>query len=905
MENIVSDLNVSQVKQDVLSKTFDSLHSQATGVLLLTLQWKDLESHFNLIRKSLQEKLEEILERDNGVRAKENRLEAKELELNSEIESEAKKLDEMERLIEERSNEVELKLEKLDAIDRVNVELLKDLKRNRQEFDSLEVLIREKQRELDDTVKKNENQKERDFDRIGKAIREREEKLEVLERSIKEMSEEIESKERKLELLRGALKKYEDDVGSLEHQNRLVGISLEGCKRELELKEEKLRVCRRSIDESNKEINQSKEKLDFILHSIATCSSEMELKQKRLDLVLKEVESKEDNLVLLKKSVEQCAREFEVKEGKFKVMVEELESKRRSVTSKIEELDLISKKVGECIEEDLGLLQRKVEESSRELEIKESEFNKRVFEFELSQKEIESMSQVKIEQLENVPINNAIVPSPARLLNLLPKDGKGLQAFLNWHFKTHESVGSEISHALGEFSDPAKFVLDAMEGFYPSHLSSENATFDLSVVRKSCILLLEQLMKASPQIDPQVREEAMTLAGDWKGKMTAATANYLEVLGFLQLVASYRLASAFDVDELHNLLDIIYQQRQGSELSAALFITDKAFVKDEQVDNSLAKSVERFLNEGLTGNDLTQNDIVTALQMPDSAKHVLEIMRHSFSLLWERGDVGFEESAIKRYILLFEKLLTISPHIPIQLCEDARKLAVKWKSKLGANKENILEVLIFLQFLVIYELIWSFDEDEILKFLGMISCYKEAPEFYQILSLYKIPRLVQSLIRRKKLIEAIRLSCVFKLTHKFSPRLLLIEYLEDAKEYTINISKKDISIEEKDKATDKEIDALRTALQCIQDYNLESEFYSGNILKRISLLEKIKRDRNHSATFFFNPELEQQQQQPTKKRSNASSDPEKRPQQNKTKFPRTVASNVRPSRMEHRLIYPS
>ncbi|KAL5566210.1 hypothetical protein UlMin_029374 [Ulmus minor] len=871
MGNIVSDLNVSEMKQNILAKTFEALNSEASGVLLLTIQWKDLENHFNLMRKSFQEKLEELLEQEKRVGAKEKQLEAKELELSSEVGVKAKALADIEGLIDERSNEVELKLKKLDTIHRVNEELSKDLKNNQQEVGSLDLLIRDKRRELDVMMKKcSANQKcrkekEREFDRICEAIRERKEKLEFLEKSIKEKSEEAEFKERELQSLCGMLKKYQDDVRSTEQQFKLVGISLEGRKRELELKDEQLRVCRRSIDESNKDIKQREEKQDLIERSIVTCSSELEVNEKKLNLVLKEIESKGKNLVSLKKLVDQCARELEIKEGKFNGVVKELESKERSVELKIEELDSLRKKVDEYLEEitlkeqSFGLLQRKVEDCSRELEIKESDFQKRVNEFELRQKEVESVrnlmesganedtntirSQVKIEQLECVPpTNTAIVPSPASLLHRLSKDGKCLQVLLNQHFKMQDSVGSEILRVLGASSEPAKLVLDAMKDFYPSHLSGGNAQFDLSIVRRSCILLLEQLMKASPQIDPRVREEAMTLAGAWKGKMTAATENYLEVLGFLQLLATYRLASAFDADELHKLVDIVNQQRPESKLCAALCIADKKYVNAEQAENSL--------------------------------------------------------SVIKRYILLFELLLKISFHIPMQIREDARKLAVEWKAKLRADKENSLEVLAFLQFLVVYDLIWSFDEDETSKFLEMISQHKEAPELFRILS-DKLPGFVQRLIGRKKFIEAVRLSCTFKLTNKFSPKLLLTEYLEDAKRHTINFSKRGMPIEVK--AVDKEIAGLRTAILCIKDYDLESECHSSGILELISLLETIKRDRNCSASSHSNFKQRQQQllQETSKKRRHDSSSALERPQGIETKFPRTVASTVRSCTMQN------
>ncbi|KAL5566212.1 hypothetical protein UlMin_029376, partial [Ulmus minor] len=1010
MENIISDLNVSKLKEDSLSKMFEALHSQANGVLLLTVQWKDIDSHFKLIRKSFQDKLEELLERENGIRAKEKQLEAKELDLNLEIGLKAKELGEIDGLIEERSNEIELKLKKLDAIDRMNVEQCMNIERNRQEVDSLELLIQEKRRELDVTVKKcSENhkwmeEKEREFDRISKSVREHTWKLKFLETSIKKKYEEAESKERELQSLCKTLKKYEDDVGFLEGKFNLIQRSIEGSNKELELKEEQLRVCRRSIDEYDKEIRQSVEKLDLIQRSIeehnkavdlkekllracrssideydkeitqrkdklnlirrsiegrnkevelkeqqlqacqrsidefnqeiklkeeeldlirrslGTCSSKLEVKEKKLDLVLKEVESKEKNLVSLKTLVDQCTHELEMKEGKFKGVVEELESKERSVQLKIEELDLVRKKVNEYLEEvtvkeqNFGLLHKKVEESSRELEIKEIEFQKRVNEFELRQKEFESVrnlmesganentntghSQVKVEQLECVPpTNTAIVPSPASLLHRLSKDGKCLQVLLNQHFKRQESADSEILLVLGWSSDPAKLVLDAMEGFYPSDLSGENAQFDLSIVRRSCILLLEQLMKASPQIDPRVREEAMTLAGAWKHKMTLATENYLEILGFLQLLATYRLASAFDVDELRNLLDIVYRQRQASQLqrqaselrAAALCITDKAFVNSEQAENlpSQLKGFEWLLDEVLTGNDLTEENIIAALPKPESANYVLKIMGHFFSRNWERGDIGFEASVIKRFILLFEQLIRIKPEIPIQLREDARKLAVKWKEKLRADKENSLEVSAFLQFLFIYNLFLIFNEDEILNFLELTSQNKEALE--GIVSLYKIPKFIRGLIKRKKFIEAIRVSCMLKLTHKFSPKPLLARYLEDAKQHTINFSK-GIPLEERNEVADKEIAALRTAFRCIIDYDLKSE-WTGNILNRISDLQRIKKDRNRSAN--FKQLKEEQEQQASRKRTNDSfSAPEKAPQQSMAKCPRTVASTV-------------
>lgn len=56
---------------------------------------------------------------------------------------------------------------------------------------------------------------------------------------------------------------------------------------------------------------------------------------------------------------------------------------------------------------------------------------------------------------------------------------------------------------------------------------------DFNVVRRSCITLLEQLLKVSPKIKLAVREEAMKLACEWKAKMSTVHEYSLEVLGFL------------------------------------------------------------------------------------------------------------------------------------------------------------------------------------------------------------------------------------------------------------------------------------------------------------------------------------------------------------------------------------
>lgn len=120
-------------------------------------------------------------------------------------------------------------------------------------------------------------------------------------------------------------------------------------------------------------------------------------------------------------------------------------------------------------------------------------------------------------------------------------DGRTLQMFLNDRNDELDCMGEEVLSALKLSSDPAKLVLDAMEGFFRPHLKRGKLEYDGDVVRSSCVLLLEQLMVMKPIINKAVKEEARALARLWRERMRAESGSYMVVLGFLLLVAVYWL----------------------------------------------------------------------------------------------------------------------------------------------------------------------------------------------------------------------------------------------------------------------------------------------------------------------------------------------------------------------------
>ncbi|XP_043689914.1 truncated FRIGIDA-like protein 1 [Telopea speciosissima] len=166
-----------------------------------------------------------------------------------------------------------------------------------------------------------------------------------------------------------------------------------------------------------------------------------------------------------------------------------------------------------------------------------------------------------------------ITPRPELKSLCIKMDGKGLRSYVVDHRKELDLIRGEVTVAFKSASDPAKLVLDAMVGFFPPN-SKGDKDGELAAIRRTCILLLEQLKTISPQISPQVKEKAKKLALEWKGKLTLGGPNHLEALAFLQLLATFDLVSGFSIDWLLDLLVTIARRRQALELCRALGFTD-------------------------------------------------------------------------------------------------------------------------------------------------------------------------------------------------------------------------------------------------------------------------------------------------------------------------------------------
>lgn len=146
-----------------------------------------------------------------------------------------------------------------------------------------------------------------------------------------------------------------------------------------------------------------------------------------------------------------------------------------------------------------------------------------------------------------------------------------------------DSWRSEVREALSHARDPPKLVLDAIPGFLCTQ-AEFNDNLSTVRVRESCILLLEQLMSMSPQISPDVTEEALKLADEWRLKLGQIYQSPVIAYGFLLFLAAYRMNSKYEVDELLRILEIASQYKASPGLCHALGLADK--VEGEKIQNT-------------------------------------------------------------------------------------------------------------------------------------------------------------------------------------------------------------------------------------------------------------------------------------------------------------------------------
>ncbi|KAL5548552.1 hypothetical protein UlMin_003783 [Ulmus minor] len=177
--------------------------------------------------------------------------------------------------------------------------------------------------------------------------------------------------------------------------------------------------------------------------------------------------------------------------------------------------------------------------------------------------------QKRVEPGSNgVSVSGSVLPRTELVAFCEKMDGKGLRKYVSETSKERNRIRTELPEAIRVAPDPAAMVLEAMEGFYRENEENKgDRDLELSSVRRSCVLLLEQLMDVCSDVGSVTREKAKKVAMEWREKRSKdVDENPLESLGFLHLVTAYGLVKEFDMDDIVDCLVIIARYKQALDL---------------------------------------------------------------------------------------------------------------------------------------------------------------------------------------------------------------------------------------------------------------------------------------------------------------------------------------------------
>ncbi|XP_015947707.1 FRIGIDA-like protein 3 [Arachis duranensis] len=168
-------------------------------------------------------------------------------------------------------------------------------------------------------------------------------------------------------------------------------------------------------------------------------------------------------------------------------------------------------------------------------------------------------------------------------------DARGLHKFISDNRKNLAAIRDEIPHALGAAPNAACLVLDSLEGFYCAEASNQDVKKDANLLglRRTCIMLMECLYVFLNNSDgvynellEDIKDRAKAVAEEWKPRLDALDAdagngNSLEAHAFLQLLASFDIASDFNEEEFSRFIPMVSRRRQTADLCRCLGLSEK------------------------------------------------------------------------------------------------------------------------------------------------------------------------------------------------------------------------------------------------------------------------------------------------------------------------------------------
>ncbi|CAL9231815.1 unnamed protein product [Arabidopsis halleri] len=296
-----------------------------------------------------------------------------------------------------------------------------------------------------------------------------------------------------------------------------------------------------------------------------------------------ELEKKEKELCLIDESMKAKQSELEKKEKELCLIDESMKAKQSELEKKEKEFDLeqkaeVEKRKGEVEQLEkfttrMESVERFSDEKLMELDVRAKGLEKKVKEVEKHRERIVAggMLRDEFEPLVSLLAKNMglSVTMPIKCSDLYLNENA--KDFVDDLVKKNTALARMVPYL-----DPAKVILDAVEGSFKEYWNKGLGEADDRVVN-SCIVLLENLLQMNRRITPEVKQEATQLGIDWLGKAKSNLNNDPRVLGCLLFLAAYGLASVTTREVLLTLLERFLLYDHAPKLFRLLGLEDKVF----------------------------------------------------------------------------------------------------------------------------------------------------------------------------------------------------------------------------------------------------------------------------------------------------------------------------------------
>ncbi|CAH2044557.1 unnamed protein product [Thlaspi arvense] len=712
---VENELKLCGVKRENFRKAFEKINSQASDILVLCLQWSDIEATLKSAEEKIAKRLREVEakeaelqnrsfaldERAKAVEAAET--EAGELEMKSdgfrmEIEETSKDLDFLRNKVEVSQSEFITEEVRLTLLWKSVEECTAEQMSKTSQLNDMVESLRKTQAELD---MKGEQlaQMETDLERHRVEVSAEKEHLEKTQTCVRELDEEIERKKNYLTSVQDKTAECEKLLGTRSSELVTKQKELKELSLDLDLTEETVLSLKNDMKETCEQVESKAKELKDIQMLIEDRSSHYESIKSLIEEHTEELASKEKRQNELKEAIRKLSLEIDSKQKtleRAKVFIEQLSEKQHSKEKK---LDSTRRHLERCIKE--------WDSTKTELRSVKDTLRECVHNMDIKEKELKTLQSILTER-------NKQVEEAEKKMQHLNNSSEELIRQLKLKQEEVSLINKSVRECSGELEAKSKHCDEVQRSITDLTAELRSKESDLKKIQKSLkdahskeeqqVRLKESLMK---------REQGLVLKEkelDNKDQQLKST--------------EQKLAKSLKEIELRakQLSSFCQQPDQQVDL-----------VRDANVCDE--KTLQLLLRGQMKKCHQLHLDVLRSLKASsDPAKLVLGTIQGLCSAHERTAETNLDLNSVRRSsICLLECLMDISPKPKAEVQGEAIKFATECKNTTLLKAENPVEVLGFLHFLAAFSLAYTFDADKVQNLFDVAFLRKYAPSLCEAL----------------------------------------------------------------------------------------------------------------------------------------------------------------------------